>query len=702
MAHAALTRRFVIVAGVVAVVAVGGAVALPRMMPQADAAGLLPSLVMLILLALAVGLGWLWRSVAGQIGDRLTALAGEARIAAHANRAHRIDEGDYAALAPLPAAINELAAALGTAEERVAGAVEDATARVEEQKSRLGAILNLLHQGVVVCTAKHRILLYNEPALRLLHVTGDLGLNRPLFSVLTREPVVHTLDRLTNRVREGRHPNHPRGVTAPLVCGSTDGRYILEGQMSLILGPDGAITGYVLTFEDATEELAALGRRDALLRLATEGLRGPVAALRAATETLEAHPDLSAEARAGFDAVVIKESAALSSRLDWLAQEVREVMTASWPMSDLYSSNLLGAVARRLQELADLQVTLTGLPCWLHADGHSLSLGLERLARHVHGRTGQSHFDLAAEDQGARIYLDLAWEGAPIPSAMLDDWLNEPLAEALGGLTTRDVLDHHRSDIWSEPLRNGRARLRLPLPPALEPPHPTRRQELPPRPEFFDFDLVSPPEVAGDLAAMPLRAVTYVVFDTETTGLRPSEGDEIISIAGVRIVNGRILTGETFSRLVNPGRTIPKESIRFHGITDDMVADKPPIQVALRQFHAYAQDAVLVAHNAAFDMKFLKLKERQCDVRFDNAVLDTLLLSAFLHDQALEHSLDGVAARLGVPVTERHTALGDAMVTAAVFVALLDLLEARGLTTLGAVLERCNMVAELRAREGDF
>jgi DNA polymerase-3 subunit epsilon len=196
--------------------------------------------------------------------------------------------------------------------------------------------------------------------------------------------------------------------------------------------------------------------------------------------------------------------------------------------------------------------------------------------------------------------------------------------------------------------------------------------------------------------------VTYVVFDTETTGLRPSDGDEIISIGAVRIVNGRILTGETFSRLINPRRAIPPESVKFHNITDAMVADAPPAEVVLPQFKIFAADSPLVAHNAAFDLKFLKLKEEQCGVRFDNPPLDTLLIAAYLFPEFTEHSLDGLADRLGIPIVGRHTALGDAMATAAVFARLLDLLEARGITTLNALMEASKMTLSIRAGQAQF
>jgi DNA polymerase-3 subunit epsilon len=222
-------------------------------------------------------------------------------------------------------------------------------------------------------------------------------------------------------------------------------------------------------------------------------------------------------------------------------------------------------------------------------------------------------------------------------------------------------------------------------------------EKLPPRPEFFDFNLLAQAP-AGELGQVSLRALTYVVFDTETTGLRPMQGDQVVSLAAVRVVNGRILTGETFNRIVNPGRPIPVESQKFHGITDEMVVTKPPLTVVLPQFKAYAADAVLVAHNAAFDLKFIRMREAECGVIFDNRVLDTMLLSAFVDGTPENQSLDAIADRYGITVTDRHTALGDSLVTAALLLRLIDGLEAKGITTLDQAVTTLNMTMELHNR----
>jgi len=203
------------------------------------------------------------------------------------------------------------------------------------------------------------------------------------------------------------------------------------------------------------------------------------------------------------------------------------------------------------------------------------------------------------------------------------------------------------------------------------------------RPEVYDFDLFRTSDQASELADRRLDELTYTVFDTETTGLDPSGGDKILQIGATRIVVGKLRREDCFEQLVNPQRDIPIAGIPIHGIRHEMVAGAPTIDVVLPAFHAFAAETVLVAHNAAFDMRFLQLEESNSHVVFDQPVLDTLLLSAVVHPQQASHGLEEIAQRLGVAVLGRHTALGDAMVTAEIFLKLMPLLAERGIHTLG-------------------
>jgi DNA polymerase-3 subunit epsilon len=249
---------------------------------------------------------------------------------------------------------------------------------------------------------------------------------------------------------------------------------------------------------------------------------------------------------------------------------------------------------------------------------------------------------------------------------------------------TLEILD---SEVWSRPHAvPGFSVLCLPLPLSAsqwEPPV----HVLPARPVYTDFATFEDAAETALLKDLPLDRLSFVVFDTETTGLAPLDGDEIISLAGVKIVKLSIIVGETFDRLVDPKRSIPETSIRFHGLTDEMVRGKPSIEETLRAFYAFVGDSVLVGHNAAFDMRFIRRKEARAGVHFRGPVLDTLTLSLCLHDHTPEHSLDAVAKRLGVEIKDRHTSLGDSLITAQVFIKFIHVFKDKGITTLGGVLE---------------
>ncbi|WP_170421564.1 3'-5' exonuclease [Ruegeria arenilitoris] len=207
------------------------------------------------------------------------------------------------------------------------------------------------------------------------------------------------------------------------------------------------------------------------------------------------------------------------------------------------------------------------------------------------------------------------------------------------------------------------------------------------RPLVYDFNLLNArTDDAFENLALP--DLCFVVFDTETTGLLPHK-DEIVQIGAVRVVNGRIVDGERLDMLVDPGIPIPPASTKVHKISDRMVQGAPDIAQAGRVLHQFARNAVIVAHNAPFDMAFLRRHAKRMDVEWDHPILDTVLLSAVLFGASDKHTLDALCDRLDItiPPELRHTALGDAVATAEALVRMLPMLQARGMTTFGLVIE---------------
>lgn len=200
----------------------------------------------------------------------------------------------------------------------------------------------------------------------------------------------------------------------------------------------------------------------------------------------------------------------------------------------------------------------------------------------------------------------------------------------------------------------------------------------------------------------PLASCRLVVFDLETTGLRPSRGDRIVAIGAVRLHDGRIDEAAAFATYCHPGRPIPPESTAIHGITDAMVRGAMPWPEAVAAFHRFAAGEVLVAHNAAFDLTCLHLAEPQAGVRFDNAALCSLRLSQWLDPAIEDHSLDALAARHGLVVAGRHDALGDAVMTARLVADMLRRAELAGVRDLEDLLRRTRMRERIAADAAAF
>lgn len=664
-------------------------------------------------------IAWVWLRFDDHVARPVDRLAMAMRSAAHAGAAPAIPEDLGRYLGALAPAAREIAAALAEARGEMKKAIETATAEGERQKSRLEAVLRDLQQGVIICRFDHSVLLYNRAAQTLIgrnHADngaptgGELGLGRDLTTLIAPQPLRHSLERLTRRFVGGRHLSHRDGLMAPFVAVTTSGHETLKGRMSLMLDDSGANpVGYVVTLDAVTQELAAGIWRERLLQDVTQDMREHVTTLTMAGEMLLSGRPLAADERAAVEAALREEPVIIGERLDRLDQVAGDLLSSAWPMAPVFSLTLFDCIANRRSEGRSITVELGGTPIWLLCDSTSVTELLDRIMNRAAVWDQVRAFRLEAASAGDRAHIDLVWQGAPVPVAMLETWLDETLDETLGSMTGRDVLNHHKSDMWCEAIAeaDGRpaARIRMALAIArdLQDRPEKANVEIPARPEFYDFDLLAR-HPAGRLEDIPLRALTYVVFDTETTGLEPSRGDEMVAIAGVRIVNGRLLRGEVFSTLVNPGRKIPSSSARIHGITDELVADAAPAAAVLPRFRDFVGDGVLIAHNAPFDMAFLEKRQTDAGVNFDGPVLDTVLLAAHIFGRSESLTLDALAARFGIviPPETRHTALGDSLATAEVLLKLIDLLEPAGVVTLGDASRACDMQAAIRRKQSAY
>ena len=174
----------------------------------------------------------------------------------------------------------------------------------------------------------------------------------------------------------------------------------------------------------------------------------------------------------------------------------------------------------------------------------------------------------------------------------------------------------------------------------------------------------------------------FVVFDIETTGFSPVN-NKIIEIGAVKIQQGEIT--DRFSVFVNPGVPIPFEIEKLTSINDSMVMDAPPIEVILPQFLDFCQDAVLVAHNANFDMSFIMENAKKQGLLRKFTFVDTLGIARVLLTHQAKHTLDAVAKTLSISLENHHRAVDDAECTAHIFLKFSAMLRERGADTLSRI-----------------
>lgn len=669
-------------AGIVGALSLGLALAYSRLGDPA----LLNAFVQAGIVAGFLGLGlvaWLWYLFDLNVAKPIDILAGTLRARAHANVDGDVDAAMARYLGDLAPAARAAAESLTETRSALAEAVARETSRLSAEKQRLETLLADVPVGVLLCSGAHQLVFYNGQASELVGSAAEgPRLDRKLFDYLREGPIRMAHDRLI--------ATQDHEAASDLLCATVNGARILSARMRLIepLGGDRQRPGYVLTLRDVTGDLAAKSVRDAFLVEVFDRVNRPSANLSALIAAL---PE-SGAVPGRIDQALREEVGVLVQTVTDLSRRSDALRSDGWQMATIRASDLIDSITARIEAGGMTVTSAQADPLQLQCDAFALVSLVGRLAEEMQGQGIAQAFGVTAQEEKAGTCLRLLWQGPTLSVARLEAWLNEPLDRTIPDVTGRSVLRDNGMEIWPERWEGGQS-LCLPL-------HQLRREVRRPAPVtrtvVYDFDLLER-ERNQMVAEARLDALDFVVFDTETTGLLPQQGDEIVQIAAIRIVNGRIVENEVFDMLVNPGRPIPAGSTEVHGITEAMVADAPGVAEALRRFHRFAEGAVLIAHNAPFDMQFLRRREEELGLRFDHPVLDTVLLSAVVFGQHEVHSLDALTHRMGVTIPEeaRHTAIGDARATAEVFVRLVRILRGRNLSTFGEVLGEVRLHARL-------
>ncbi|MCH8557393.1 MAG: PAS domain-containing protein [Balneolia bacterium] len=579
-------------------------------------------------------------------------------------------------------------------QQRLDRELKQASTRLSSERDVLSAIVNQLARGLIVTNSEAQILLFNDAAGRMLSYSElsppvYLGLGRQLGRILDERLVSWAMQESVRRTGD-------EGVS---FITTTAGNRLARVQVLPTTHEPTAGSGFLFFVNDVTELKST---QDQSSRFADEGIRkvrDSVAGIRSAAENLREYPDTDPKMQQRFYELILDESEKIAG-IVLEHQAGHEERAKSDVALSLVSTDELFGLLRNMEGELEHQPEI-GDPdeeLFLHADAFTLPVGLLFLGKSIAEATGKIP-ELKTGKHDGYVRLSWMWKGEEILTEVAESWFEA--RPSVGGLQVpyplSEIMQHHRAEWWQKTSDGGLCELSVILPMAPErPKSATPAAPEKQRAEFYDFDLFNQ-RADADTLKIRLDAITATVFDTETTGLNPTGGDRLISIGAIRIVNGKPDTNQQFDRLIDPGRRIPASSTAIHGITEDMVAGKPGAKKVLGDFSHFCADDPLIAHNAAFDMRFLELERANPD-HFRQPVLDTLLLSTVLHPNLEGHSLDVLAERFGLETGTRHNALDDTLLTAALFVKLVPLLRSEGIVTIEDALRasRESLYARLR------
>ena len=378
--------------------------------------------------------------------------------------------------APWRRTINELVAARAHLRHDIEHKVQEASRDIEQERSRLAALMSELSQSVVVCNLDGRILLYNQQARLAFRALSDapavaggaelMGLGRSIHAVFDPKLVAHALENVRERMRRGAATPSTQFVTA------TPAGQLLRVTMAPVRGATAQeeITGFVLMLDNITRQFEDESLRDQHLHALTESTRASLGSLQAAVEALD-YPDVDEEMRERLLGVIRDEVGAMGQRIRALGAVTTEGLKTRWPLEDMLGADVVQAALRRIESACAMRAGVAEVDgsLWLKVDSFSLLQALASLACRLHEELGVRGVELRLGAAGPqRAHLDLIWSGKALNTETAMGWELDPMkigTESLP-LTVRDVVVRHGGEFWFERERTRHRelfRFRLPL-----------------------------------------------------------------------------------------------------------------------------------------------------------------------------------------------------------------------------------------------
>ncbi len=590
----------------------------------------------------------------------LTKIPDEISVISTVNSSHRINIEGGKEILSIVNAINLFADHYENLQKNIQEEINRKRAELKIEKNMLASFFDELPQGIIACNTEGQINLFNKKAKILEAESHIIGIGRSIFNIIDKEIITNALYEINVKKPE-KHV-----VASSSFITLSPSNVLIKADISPIADQRDNFAGFIVVFYNIGKDFELYTKIDNIFK-------------GTANEILSYLDKIKNQSMATPEIAAIEDNLKRSEKT--YIKKIKERL----PFLMVSDRDIITTVQKRAREKLNISLR-PKFPAhinWIKIETYSFIFAFLSILTILKNKTLQTTFNcsLFKEEHFLAFFFHI-----PNAQKNWDVFKDENIF-----LTLKDFLNYHEAQIslsFNGKIDRG-IKILIPLAEMKECEHVRNiviARDAYDRPDFFDFDLFTKRQSDSPLNKMPLKDIVYTVFDTETTGL-DTRNDEIISIGAVRIVNSRILPAEKFDQLIDPKMDIPLESEKIHGINGEMVKGEPDIKEVLPLFYKFCEDTVLVAHNAAFDMKMFSMKETETKIKFDGPVLDTLLLALIVYPMFEKHNMVAIARFAGIDIVGRHTAIGDASATAQIFLKLIPLLAKKGIHTLNDAIE---------------